>query len=108
MMAAILRNLVSNSIKYSYNGGCINIDITNTETNYTILITDEGTGMQAEQLLHFNKNIEQPTESKRGTANEKGTGLGLLLCKTFATQMGGKLSALNNEKGMTFLITMPA
>jgi len=108
MMAAILRNLVSNAIKFSYKDGCINIAVATTASGYNISISDEGIGMKTDQLLHFNRNIQQPTESKRGTANEKGTGLGLLLCKTFANQMGGKISAIKNEKGMTFFIIMPS
>ena len=107
MMAAIIRNMLSNAVKFSYIDGTIMIESTYAATGFNVLITDEGTGISAEQLIHFNNNTQQPTESKRGTANEKGTGLGLLICKTFAHHMGGNISAVKNAKGMTFCISMP-
>ena len=107
MLAAVLRNLISNAIKYSYKEGEIIITNTNTEAGCSILIADNGTGMNERQLMEFNSNVQQPLDSKRGTANEKGTGLGLLLCKSFIEQMDGSLKAKLNEKGTTFEIFIP-
>jgi signal transduction histidine kinase len=108
MTASILRNLISNAVKFSYKEGVVEVTNQNTEAGYQVSVTDEGTGMDVAQTAAFNSNSQQQTESKRGTDNEKGTGLGLLLCKTFAQQMGGKISAVKNEKGMTFTIWLTA
>ncbi len=108
MMAAILRNLLSNAIKYSYKETAIILSAEQNETGCNILVQDAGTGMQPELLDAFNSIVQHQTQSKRGTANEKGTGLGLLLCKTFTQQMGGKITAYNNEKGTSFKIWLPA
>ncbi|MFC4263280.1 ATP-binding protein [Ferruginibacter yonginensis] len=107
MTAAILRNLISNAIKYCTKNEHITIQLTEQIDGYNIFVKDEGTGMAAAQLAAFNENNQQPAESKRGTANEKGTGLGLLLCKTFVEQMQGTISAQNNSKGMLFTIWLP-
>ncbi len=107
MTAAILRNLLSNAIKFSFKGAVVTITAEQDAGGCTILIQDKGTGMQPEQLAVFNSNNQQQTESKRGTANEKGTGLGLMLCKTFTQQMGGKITAHNNGEGSTFKILLP-
>ncbi len=107
MTTAILRNLISNAIKYSYKNAEVIISTEYYTNGCNINIQDNGTGMQPEQLTIFNSNTQQQAESKRGTANEKGTGLGLLLCKTFTQQMGGKISAINNDKGTTFTISLP-
>jgi signal transduction histidine kinase len=107
MTASILRNLISNAVKFSYKEGVVKITNKNTETGYQLSVTDEGTGMDAVQTAAFNSSHQHQTESKRGTDNEKGTGLGLLLCKTFVQQMGGKISAVKNENGMTFTVWLP-
>jgi signal transduction histidine kinase len=107
MTAAILRNLMSNAIKYSFKESAVTVTAEQDETGWNILVQDAGTGMQPEQLAAFNSNVQHQTESTRGTANEKGTGLGLMLCKTFAAQMGGKITASNNEKGTTFKVWLP-
>lgn len=108
MTAAILRNLISNAIKYSYKEGTIKISATCSADGCTIMVKDEGAGMDAVQTAAFNSNQLNQTESTRGTANEKGTGLGLLLCKTFATQMGGKITAVKDDTGMTMKVWLPA
>lgn len=107
MTAAILRNLISNAIKYSYQGGTITIAAKNSAAGCMVTIKDEGTGMDAEQIAAFNSNDQLQAESKRGTANEKGTGLGLLLCKTFARQMNGTITATKDETGMSFSLWLP-
>lgn len=107
MTASILRNLLSNAIKFSYKQGAVIVTNENTATGFEISVTDEGAGMDAAQITAFNSNNQHQTESKRGTDNEKGTGLGLLLCKTFAQEMGGKIRAEKNETGMTFTVWLP-
>ena len=78
----ILRNLISNAIKFTPKGGTIHVSTSMTDKYAIIKIKDEGVGIAPDILQDiFTLNL---TESKRGTENEKGTGLGLLLCKEFA------------------------
>ena len=108
MFGALLRNLLSNAVKFSYNKGIVTLSNAIASEGIKIFVTDEGTGMKDTQLIQFNTTAQLPLESKRGTENEKGTGLGLMLCKSFIEQMNGTIIAYNNEKGMTFEIWIPA
>jgi signal transduction histidine kinase len=107
MTATVFRNLLSNAIKFSYQGAAINVSSYNKKEGLSIEISDNGTGMQADRIREFNHDGHQQAESKRGTANEKGTGLGLLLCKTFMSQMGGTIFAEGDSRGMTFTTWFP-
>ncbi len=107
MIKAILRNLVSNAIKFTNKGGKIEISATQTSSNTTIRVTDNGVGINPdvfEKLFSFSA-----MQSTNGTDDEKGTGLGLLLCKEFVEKHGGKIwveSIVN--KGTTVSFTIPS
>lgn len=107
MFASIIRNLVSNAVKFTPKGGNIRISATNsTDNNIEISIQDSGIGMNPDML---NKlfSINQET-SRVGTDGEPSSGLGLMLCKDFVEKHGGKLWAESKEgKGSTFHVSIP-
>lgn len=81
MITIVIRNLVSNAIKYSNENSEINLDIKDDEDKYIICVKDNGIGIESEnieKLFRIDMNYSAP-----GTQNEKGTGLGLILCKEF-------------------------
>lgn len=106
MLNTILRNLISNAIKFTNNGGNINIYAEQNSSGVIITVSDNGIGISPEILSNL-FDITQ-MNSSRGTANEKGTGLGILLCKEFVEKHGGKIwveSLLG--KGSEFKFTLP-
>jgi len=111
LLGIVLRNLVSNAIKFTARGGRIVISaaIFNENQNQylRINVSDNGIGMQAkklENLFRINQSVSTP-----GTENEKGTGLGLLLCKELTEKQGGTIAVKSLPgKGSTFSIIMPA
>jgi PAS domain S-box-containing protein len=106
MINTVLRNLVSNAIKFTANGGAININAIKSSENVTISISDNGVGIPPENLSKL-FNISQVLTTK-GTAEESGTGLGLLLCKEFVERHGGKIWVESEAgKGSDFMFTLP-
>ncbi len=106
MINTILRNLVSNSIKFTNKNGQIDIYAETNHTNVIITVSDNGIGIETDTL---NKlfDISQKI-STDGTENEKGTGLGLLLCKEFVEKHNGKIWVESElGKGSDFKFTMP-
>lgn len=105
MLLTIIRNLVSNAIKFTNQNGKISIK-TKTEKDFvTVSISDNGVGIHS-SVLNDLFNIVKAV-STRGTANEEGTGLGLTLCKEMINRHGGEIwveSELN--KGTTFYFTL--
>lgn len=104
MVMTILRNLIMNAIKFS--GPTTNIHVNGAirDTDVVISVKDEGMGIQPEDI----EKIFQPAYSSTGTAGEKGTGLGLLLCKDFVERQGGRLWVESEPgKGSTFSFTLP-
>lgn len=91
----ILRNLISNAIKFSYPGGLIELNAVTTDGFVRISVRDQGKGMlasDAEQLFETFNLIDE------GTSGEKGTGMGLMLCKEFVLANGGEIW-VHSEKG---------
>jgi signal transduction histidine kinase len=107
MIATIIRNLVSNAIKFTNPNGAIDVSLRKEGQNVEIAVKDSGVGISAENIEKiFNFNEYYNT---RGTKNERGTGLGLILCKEFATQNGGDISIESTVGvGTTITVTIPA
>ncbi|KQM76270.1 hypothetical protein ASE74_19660 [Pedobacter sp. Leaf216] len=103
MLSLVLRNLISNAIKFTPNGGLIEITAAGLENYMELKISDNGIGLTQVQVNHFNKpGYLGAGVSTLGTNKEKGTGLGLLLCRTFIGLMDGKISADVNPSGGSY------
>lgn len=106
MISTVLRNLISNSIKFSNPGGMINISFSQKESDVMIEVIDFGVGIKKElkdRILLSDESI-----SSRGTMNEFGSGLGLKLVREFITMHGGKLFVESEPgKHSRFAFTLP-
>lgn len=108
MLNSIFKNIISNAIKYSKLNGSINISsiLNNDNHTYTVIIEDRGIGISQDFLSTiFNIDSKHITV---GTDNEKGTGIGLVLCKEFIEKNGGRIFA-DSEIGVgtTIYFTLP-
>ncbi|WP_372754884.1 PAS domain S-box protein, partial [Labilibaculum sp.] len=106
MLDAIVRNLFSNAIKFTQTGGEIQIRIAKENSKVMLSIQDNGIGISKENQK---KLFRIDTTYKRiGTCEESGTGLGLILCKEFASKMNGSISLNSKEgKGSIFTLYLP-
>lgn len=103
----ILRNIVNNSIKYTKSGDSITIKSTQTNGHTKIVVEDTGLGMD-EDVMEKLFSLEG-TVSQVGTSGEKGTGLGLVMCKDFVERNKGSISVSSEKsKGTRFEISLPA
>ena len=106
MFKTIVRNLISNAIKFSKPGGTIDIGTSSKENHVEITVSDNGVGMTEKtrkMLFGISQNI-----STLGTANEKGSGFGLVLCKEIVEKLGGSIWVESEEgKGSNFKFTLP-
>lgn len=106
MISTILRNLVSNAIKFTRPRGKVSVSSRNSKHFTDILVSDNGIGIP-EDLLEKLFMIDENT-TRTGTANEEGTGLGLVLCKEFAEKNNGTISVSSKPgKGSTFTLRLP-
>lgn len=106
MLKTILRNLLSNALKFSYENSQILIDTSISDGMAVISVKDSGKGMSKEDQGRLLKT--ETHFSSYGTNNEEGSGLGLLLCQDFANKNGGRLWFDSEEgKGSTFYFSVP-
>jgi two-component system, sensor histidine kinase and response regulator len=104
--ATIIRNLVSNGIKYTERGGNVTLTALQDNEKTVIMVSDTGVGMSPEVLTKLFGLEESFTTG--GTSNEAGTGLGLVICKEFAERNGGTIGVESIPgKGTTFSVTLP-
>jgi signal transduction histidine kinase len=107
MLDFILRNLISNALKFTRQGGEVKVAVRSGETLTQVSVIDNGMGISPENI----KKIFQPDVhfSTPGTGKEKGTGFGLLLCKDFVEKNGGTISIDSVlGKGTTLKFTIPS
>jgi PAS domain S-box-containing protein len=106
MVKVVLRNLVSNAIKFTNAGGSINVSAIPNQSEVEITVSDNGVGMDNEKikiLFDISANL-----TSYGTANEKGSGLGLVLCKEFVEKLGGSIWVNSKAgEGSDFKFTLP-
>lgn len=105
MIKLVIRNILTNSVKFSHPDSSVEIASKNNTTHCTISIQDSGVGMSQEEVdnLFSLKKLSKP-----GTQNESGTGIGLMLTKEFIEAMHGTISIASMVgKGSTFYITLP-
>ncbi len=105
MLKSILNNLISNAIKFSHSNGKVSISAKTGENHVEIIVSDNGVGMDDEtkkKLFHI------ASGSTKGTADEEGSGLGLILCKEFVEKHGGNIRVESEVgEGSSFHFTIP-
>lgn len=105
MIHLVLRNLISNAIKFTPEEGTITLDAREDKSHIEVLVEDTGTGISPDALQRLIDGLHYTTP---GTANEPGTGLGLMLCKEFLSRNGGHLNIYSElGKGSIFSFTLP-
>ncbi|MBP9163938.1 MAG: hybrid sensor histidine kinase/response regulator [Leptospiraceae bacterium] len=106
LTATILRNLLTNAIKFTHANGKITVSTQKKDIFLEVSITDTGVGiepMNIDKLFRIDSKV-----TSHGTDNEEGTGLGLILCKEFVEKQGGTIWAISEVgKGSTFTFTLP-
>jgi len=106
MINTVLRNLINNAVKYSQQSGTIEVKVNEGSGFMEVSVRDEGTGMSnenTEKVFRIDTKFKTP-----GTDGEKGTGLGLILCKEFVEKNGGQIRVESREgSGSTFYFTIP-
>jgi len=106
MLQAVIRNLLSNAIKFTKLNGKVEITSTNSGNLLEVCIADTGVGIKPENIKRLFRIDDQ--YKTKGTNDEQGTGLGLILCKEFVEKNGGKIWAESEfEAGSKFKFTLP-
>ena len=106
MLRTILFNLIGNAVKFTHKGGEVYINAWDDGDQVIVMVKDTGVGIPEEDLNKlFRIDIKY---SNIGTDQERGTGMGLILCKEFVEKQGGKIWVESEEgKGCEFKFTIP-
>lgn len=105
-ISTVIRNLISNAIKFTSPGGAIKLDVSREQGQVIVSVSDTGVGMDDEAIEKIFRIDTKHTTA--GTANEKGTGLGLILCKEFVEKNKGKIWVTSEPgKGSVFYFSLP-
>lgn len=105
MIKLVVRNLLTNAVKFTSPGDVISVKVKETPHFYQVAVVDTGCGIDKDKLSYL---FEPGKGSTPGTHNEKGTGLGLWMCKDFVEKNGGNIWAESEKsKGSTFYFTTP-
>jgi len=106
MIDTVFRNLISNALKFTNHSGMVNVSAHQDGAMITISISDNGIGIDAKYLPKLFRISDK--YRRIGTAQERGTGLGLILCKEFVEKHGGRIWVESEvERGSTFRFTLP-
>ena len=107
MIETVLRNLINNAIKFTPENGFVNIAVEQIENEVRVNVYDSGVGISevdVQNLFHIDSQVK-----RKGTNNEDGSGLGLILCKEFVHKNNGRLWVESTPgKGSLFSFTIPA
>ena len=105
MVSLILRNLISNAIKFTPNDGEVTVSAKDTDHFVEISVADNGIGIPEENIPYLFQEINHI--STYGTSNEKGSGIGLVLCREFIEMNGGTITVNSKvNEGSTFVFTL--
>ncbi|MFI5220883.1 MAG: tetratricopeptide repeat protein [Bacteroidia bacterium] len=106
MIRLVLRNLIANAIKFTRENGLIKVNSEIENGFCKIIVSDNGVGISPESIDRLFNQFSNPTT--KGTGNEKGTGLGLILCKDFIERNNGRIWVESEEgKGSKFIFELP-
>jgi signal transduction histidine kinase len=106
MINSVIRNLVTNAVKFTERDKKVEIQLNPKDKEVEVSIMDEGIGISSEQLEKLFR-IDEKFKST-GTAGEKGTGLGLIICREFVEKNGGEIHVRSSPgKGSVFSFTIP-
>ncbi len=106
IMKTVLRNLISNALKFTNPGGNISINVIELTEEICLSVKDDGVGMDEESLSNLFSITKISTTP--GTDNEQGSGFGLIVCKQFVAMHKGRIEVQSEEgKGTTFTIYIP-
>lgn len=106
MISAVMRNLISNALKFTHTGGCLSISALIKENEVIITVSDNGVGLPEDRINKL--FILSESYSTPGTNKEKGTGLGLILCNEFIKKNNGLIWVESEiDKGSSFSFSLP-